>query len=467
MPASGTAPASPATDSNWEYLYTGWTRRPLVRSKSNTALATLSQTYGATATSQKLYAQWVSETLDVDQTISGTVSMVVGKCGETSTSGDAHLAFSLRVVKPDGTFRGTLLLYHATSTEFPLIASAATRIHSARAITSLACLAGDRLVLEIGIHAVTPANEVMQMRFGDPSATADFALTAGLTTDLDPWMELSANLTFGTPTTPQAVDGSLSFSGAAGKYTRSVRTGALSFTGSAGKWTRAARAGVLAFSGALVRGKLSIKALAGAFSAAGAMVKRTMATRAGSLSVSGTVVKYSQVRRTGTLGFSGLAKKTTRILRAGALGFSGAASKYVRVLRAGILALSGAVARSATRLRALAGVLAFTGAAVGAKITANAISLAGSLAFSGSVRKFTRKTIRGTLAFAGYLLSLFMGLPLYFLNLIVPVDESIFVDGRASEGVALATTAEDVVELQTPVEEIVYLQCPPAGGPAW
>ena len=197
LPSSGTAPATPAMDSNWERQYTSWTRRPMPTTKSNTALATLSEAYGATATNQKIYAQFVSDTLASNQTISGTVSMVVGKCAETSTGGDAHLAFSLRVLDRWGVFRGTLLLRHATATEFPLIASAATRIHSALAITSLACLAGDRLVLEIGLHCVTPVNEVMQMRFGDPTATSDFALTSALTTDLCPWMELSATLSLG------------------------------------------------------------------------------------------------------------------------------------------------------------------------------------------------------------------------------------------------------------------------------
>lgn len=124
--------------------------------------------------------------------------MVIGKCAETSTSGDAHLAFSARVMQGDtSSVRGTLLLYHATSTEFPLTASAATRIHNARAITTVNALAGDRIMLDIGIHGVTPANENMQMRFGDPTGTADFALTAALTTDLVPWWELSSTLTFG------------------------------------------------------------------------------------------------------------------------------------------------------------------------------------------------------------------------------------------------------------------------------
>ena len=170
-----------------------------MRTKTNTALATFAPVFGGTATGGVCWHQWVSETLDVGQTITGTMSMVVGKCGETSTGGDAHLAFSLRVMQGDtSTQRGVLLNFNTISTEFPLIASAATRIHSARALTSVAGLAGDRIVCEIGIHAVTPVNETMQLRFGDPTAAADFALTAALTTDLCPWVELSQNLTFGT-----------------------------------------------------------------------------------------------------------------------------------------------------------------------------------------------------------------------------------------------------------------------------
>lgn len=170
----------------------------MATTKTNTALTTYTALFGATTTSGTCWKQWVSDTLNVDQAISGTMSMVVGKCAETTTNGDAHLAFSLRVMQGDtSTARGTLLQFIATSTEFPLVAAAATRIHSARALTLVNALAGDRIVCEIGIHAVTPANENMQLRFGDPTATADFALTAALTTDLVPWLELSQNITFG------------------------------------------------------------------------------------------------------------------------------------------------------------------------------------------------------------------------------------------------------------------------------
>lgn len=197
---SGTPGSSPTVDSAWERSIAAFTRWPTSTTKANSSLTTYTALFGSTSTSQTCWHQWVSDTLNVDQTISGTISMVVGKCGETTTSGDAHLAFSARVMQGDtSTARGTLLLFHATSTEFPLIASAATRIHNARAITTVNALAGDRLCIEIGIHGVTPANENMQLRFGDPSATADFALTEALTTDLDPWWELSANVTFGAP----------------------------------------------------------------------------------------------------------------------------------------------------------------------------------------------------------------------------------------------------------------------------
>jgi hypothetical protein len=128
----------------------------------------------------------------------------VGKCAETTTSGDAHLAYAVRVVDSAGTHRATLATVMATSTEFPVIANAATRIHNGTSIPSFAANAGDRLVIELGIHGVTPANETMQMRVGDPTGTADFALTAALTTDLDPWCEFSQDLTFGAPATSSA-----------------------------------------------------------------------------------------------------------------------------------------------------------------------------------------------------------------------------------------------------------------------
>jgi hypothetical protein len=210
LQSTGSAPFDPSiADGGWERNHGSYAARNMSTTKANTALTTVSGVFGATQTSQTRYHTFVSDTLNVAQTISGTFSLVVGKCAETTTGGDAHLAYQLRVVTGSGTHRAVLASSMTTATEFPLVANAATRIFSAVAISSFAADAGDRIVLEIGIHGVTPANETMQMRFGDPTGTADFALTSALTTDLDPWGEISANLTFGAPVTDYDATGDL------------------------------------------------------------------------------------------------------------------------------------------------------------------------------------------------------------------------------------------------------------------
>ena len=192
------APIAPAVDTAWERSSSTFYRAKTATTKSNTSLADASAQFASTATSQTCWAQFVSEALDVDQTITGTMSMVI-RGSEASLAEDLHLAFSLRVITPALGVRGQLLLFHATSTEFGTIPQ--TRIHSARALTSVAALAGDYIVMEVGFHGVTPANANPSgvLRFGDPTAGADFALTSGLTTDDVPWFELSQNITFGAP----------------------------------------------------------------------------------------------------------------------------------------------------------------------------------------------------------------------------------------------------------------------------
>ncbi len=196
LPISGAAAQSPAVDAAWEGSRTGFARYPARTTKSNTALTDLAGQFPSISTQQICWGQWVSDTLAVDQTISGTVSIVVRGL-EAAAGVDGHLAYSIRVIKPDGTARGTLLLHHTQTTEFTT--SAETRIGNAQAVTTVAALAGDRIVIEIGVHGVTPLTGTdATLRFGDPTGTADFALTSGLTTDLVPWVELSAALILGT-----------------------------------------------------------------------------------------------------------------------------------------------------------------------------------------------------------------------------------------------------------------------------
>lgn len=201
LPSSGTAPlASLGFQADWERS-TGFVRRPCFTTKQNTSLATDTRTWAGATTVQWVWSQYQSPPMrdTYDWTTADTISMVIGKCAETTTSGDTHLAYIVKVVSGDGsTVRGVVGLYHATSTEYALVASAATRIHSARnaGATNFTSQPGDRIIIELGVHGVTPALEAIQMRFGDPSGTSDFALTAALTTDLCPWVELSKTVIF-------------------------------------------------------------------------------------------------------------------------------------------------------------------------------------------------------------------------------------------------------------------------------
>lgn len=209
MFSSGTAVVTVTARSDWERSIAAATSRPLSASKGAPAaqpLTDVAALFGSTSTSDTLWMSFVSQTLDVDQSITGgTFSMVIRGL-EGGNTEDAHLAYTLRVMNQAGdTERGLIASSFATGTEFTT--SAETRIFNAVATSTVNALAGDRLCLEVGIHGVTPANSAnITLRFGAPTGTADFALTEGLTTDLVPWMELSQTLTFGTPvvsSTPQ------------------------------------------------------------------------------------------------------------------------------------------------------------------------------------------------------------------------------------------------------------------------
>jgi hypothetical protein len=209
MASGGSPPISPAVDSGWERPATTFFQAPAVRTKSNTALTNFAAFFGSTSTSQTCWAQFISDPLVGDQTVAGTVSIVVRGL-EGSTSNDVHLAFVLRIVTPAGATRGILRTQLAAATEFTT--SAQTRIFSALALTDVNALHGDYVVMEVGLHGVTPANSTTNtLRFGDPTGVADFALTSGLTTDLVPWFELSQNLVFTSPEV--LLDGSAAGSG--------------------------------------------------------------------------------------------------------------------------------------------------------------------------------------------------------------------------------------------------------------
>ena len=203
FPSSGTSPLnSLAVDASWGV--SDVTRLPTSTSKSNTALTTTTKTWAATTTKSWVWFQFVTDVINEDYVLDSqdTITMVLGKTKETTTSGDTHLAFVLRVVNGDGSInRGIAGGKLTTSTEFPT--TAASRLHNAITLNystnPIPICKCDRLVLELGVYGATPAMESIDLRIGDPTNTQDFTLTSGSTSDYVSWWELSKNITFGTP----------------------------------------------------------------------------------------------------------------------------------------------------------------------------------------------------------------------------------------------------------------------------
>lgn len=145
------------------------------------------------------WLQCVSETLDVDQTISGTFDVGVG-CNEQTAENDASFFVHIWVSQGDtDTARGTLLTNYAATTEFTtsLLGRA---LDSAQSLASVNAIAGDRIIVELGVRMLgsdTGFNTNCQMRYGGTGD--DVVVGEGSTTIRNSWVQFSQDITFGTP----------------------------------------------------------------------------------------------------------------------------------------------------------------------------------------------------------------------------------------------------------------------------
>lgn len=201
LPSAGDSPLPAlAINAAWEHTGAAFYRAPAVTTKSNTALTNFDGIFPDNTTDQMCWGQWVSAALASghDFTAGETCGVIVS-CLEENAAVDAYLYMSVRAVSGDGaTVRGNIMASaQVGAQEFPT--TVATRGASS-ACSVLSAQAGDRIVIELGVQGITPSTTYYaRMRFGDPTATADFALTQGLTTDLCPWVEFSADLAFVAP----------------------------------------------------------------------------------------------------------------------------------------------------------------------------------------------------------------------------------------------------------------------------
>jgi hypothetical protein len=203
------APAiSPAFDAAWGQT-TSAIRRKMSVNKSSWSVLTEKTTPGETSATEidALNAQFISEPLDGDQTITGTVKGIIKALqgGAAAATGDTRAQLVIRVVSNDGSIvRGTLLAADTGS-----LASEFTSAMTARkypkawsspgaTLTSVAALHGDRIVIEVGGHhhnVITTASTNRQ-EFGSGAARELPENETDQTADAVGWIEFSQGFAF-------------------------------------------------------------------------------------------------------------------------------------------------------------------------------------------------------------------------------------------------------------------------------
>jgi len=190
--SAGASPITPAFDAGWEQNGQA-DRVRMVRDRLESTKVALANsttiTVPITTTQDILCRQFIGDSMPAVNMI-GTFSLVV-RAFESATTANVTLAVVVKLVGQDGGNQRVLFSTFNTDTEFAASGSDATRIVNAQTITSTVGQPGDRLVIEIGGHAAAPSGAgSYNLRFGN-NAASDFALTSGLTTDLNPWAEFS------------------------------------------------------------------------------------------------------------------------------------------------------------------------------------------------------------------------------------------------------------------------------------
>lgn len=203
LPSTGAAAVSPAFDAAWEETGDA-DRLKMVTTRISSAMTDKSITTLITA-GDALCRQYVSDGLAA-QTISGNVRLYA-RASETLATIDALSRIVLKVVSSDGgTLRGTLLTFGDYSTGTEWNTSLRNKSFADGDIpSSVAALAGDRLVLEIGFnHAAVVSSAAIN--FGDDSAT-DLTQDETNTSANNPWLEIGQVLTFSAGATKSLLMG--------------------------------------------------------------------------------------------------------------------------------------------------------------------------------------------------------------------------------------------------------------------
>jgi hypothetical protein len=221
----------------------------------------------------------------------------------------------------------------------------------------------------------------------------------------------------------QSVSGTLSFSGALVKETRTAKTGAISPAGTLLKHIPKVFTGSLSPVGALTKQAQKSFTASISFSGTLAAIRTILLSLTGSLSFSGTLSKQTGKTTAGSVSPTGGLTKQTQTSRSGAISPTGTLTKRTSKTFAGSLSFSGALAAVKTFVKNLVGSLSFSGTLTKQtnKVTSGSISpvggltkrvgrvLSGSLTLTGSLTRHITKTFSGSLSFVGSLAAVIGG----------------------------------------------------------
>lgn len=196
--ATTTPSVSPAFHSNWEDTTFG-VRRHLIAAKE-----AATETLAGTLTGEPgdaLSAMLITDSLDGDQTVSGTWGMVM-RGRELATEDNVNRRYrAIRVFSGDGsTVRGTCVAQSAAGSSVEYSTSfAGVQFAVSGGITSVSALNGDRIVVEYGPGSNTTGT-TPNWEFVIGGTGTDHANSNGDTSGTVGWVEFSADLVFQTGT---------------------------------------------------------------------------------------------------------------------------------------------------------------------------------------------------------------------------------------------------------------------------
>lgn len=167
-------------------------------------------TSGASNPTSKCCKRFATPPLQGQTIPSGTIKGQF-RCNETSTGGNAQLAFALCIVKSDGSLRSVWLDVtnsddnSATPPEMAVTTATNRKLRDTSenvsiAIPSVDVEGGDVISLEVGFKAFSTVNENITINFdaGSPGL-GDLPEDDTTTTALDPWVEFSQDIKFQQP----------------------------------------------------------------------------------------------------------------------------------------------------------------------------------------------------------------------------------------------------------------------------